>query len=105
MINNEQLITTSLDSEIVNELFPEFLKELSLESDKLLESFNLNDLVKVKEIAHKIIGVTQTFGAHHVKRNANNIIVIIDKNNGISLIEEIEDLRIGIRELKKVNDE
>ena len=102
MINKEHFKTTSLDSDLLAELLPDFLKEITDEFENLLVYFNTGNLVKVKDIAHKIKGTSQTFGAFKVEEYAGQIERIIFENNGKSLKVPIDKLSIN---LKKINQE
>lgn len=99
MTKKEHFVNTSLDAEIVQELLPQFLQEINQEFEKLLQSFNLNDLNAVYEIAHKIKGATQSFGAHYIERNTKHILQMLEAKNTTHLIEAIENLRIEINQL------
>lgn len=88
--------------ELLDELLPQFLKEITIEFNKLLSSFNIGNHEKVMEVAHKIRGTAQVFGAFEIEENAERIEKILAGNKRDSLLQSIEDLRNNI---KKINQE
>lgn len=101
MKTQELFVTTSLDTDIVYELLPEFIDEIQNEFDKLLENFNNNRLPNVMEIAHKMNGASKSFGAFRIEQKTANIISTIKEKNGLLLIEAIESLKAEIGLLNK----
>lgn len=102
MIKEEHFKTTSLDADLVDELLPQFLDEMSSEFQDLLDSFNRNDLENVKSIAHRMRGTAQVFGAYCIEENAEQIENFIIEDEGITLLEYIEELKLTV---KKINQE
>lgn len=101
MIYKEHFKTTSLDSEILEELLPQFIIEITNEFEKLLENFNSNNHQNVREIAHKIRGTTKVYGAFEIEKSAEQIEHFFLENNEDSLLESIEGMRKNIKRINK----
>ena len=103
MIKEKYFKDTSLDQDIVDELLPEFIEEITEEFGNLLESFNLGNLSEVQKFAHKIKGVSECYGAHHVESSAKAIEESINANPHLLIIEKIESLRVAINDIKMLS--
>lgn len=101
MFKKNHLITTSLDSELIEELLPDFLSELTVEFENLLAHFNAGNQIQIKNTIHKIRGTAQVFGAFKIEQNAKEIEHVITEKNDFFLLEAIEKMRINIKQMNQ----
>ena len=97
MVIEEHFIGTSLDTELVEELLPQFLSEMSSDFKNLLESFNRNNHTVVREVAHRMRGTAKVFGAFRIEKLAETVELRVVTEGQPFLLESIEELRTNIK--------